>query len=229
MPRTEEDQIAESQREHITTMETTTVKDRMDLMEAVFINKIRRVRDQGLMTVGTLTRKADLEGRQDLSDPISSMPGPSRHQVRGHGNMPTPRILTRMRTGALPCLRDRISWTSLATRQKTSLDVLSVVQFTTRVGWINPHVVIGIFVLTVSSVLKTVKGEARSGRGCLGTATSGSPIGSMNHDTISSRRWPSITVTTAVVGRPLVVLASHNEELRTTYSRFMCVYLEFGA
>ena len=134
MPRTEEDPIAESLQEHITTMQTITVRARMDLMEVVSTNKIHLARDQGLMTVGTLTRKVDLEGRQDLSDPISSMPGPSRHQVRGHGNMPTPRILTRMRTGALPCLRDRISWTSLATRQKTSFDVLSVVPFTTRVG-----------------------------------------------------------------------------------------------
>ena len=143
-PHTEEDLIAERQREIITTMQTTTVKDLMDLMEVDSISKIRRVHDQGLMTVlVTPTLKADLEGRPDLSDPLSSMPDPSRHQVLGHGNMPTPQATTRMRTGVSTFTVDHTSWTFLATRQKTSSDVLSVVPFTTRVGWINPHVVIG--------------------------------------------------------------------------------------
>ena len=144
MPHTEEDPIAERQRETITTMQTTTVKGLMGLMEVAFISKIRRVHDQGLMTaLVTPTLKADLEGRPDLSDPISSMPDPSRHQVRGHGNMPTPQATTRMRTGGSKVTVDHISWTFLATRQKTSFDVLSVVPFTTRVGRINPHVVSG--------------------------------------------------------------------------------------
>ena len=116
----------------------------MDLMEVDSISKIRRVHDQGLMTaLVTPTLKVDLDGRPDLSDPISSMPGPSRPQVLGHGNMSMPQATTRIRTGVHQVTVDHTSWTFLATQQKTSFDVLIVVPFTTRVGQINPHVVNG--------------------------------------------------------------------------------------
>ena len=110
MPHTEEDPIAERQRETITTMQITTVKDLMDLMEVNSISTIRRVHDQGLMTaLVTPTLKVDLDGRPDLSDPISSMPGPSRPQALGHGNMSMLQVTTRMRTGVLQCTVDHIS------------------------------------------------------------------------------------------------------------------------